>query len=161
MCYDLPAMILITSGSIIIAINANKEQVDFTPDEIKALLLSPSTIFYLITCTVLILAESSVIKLFLSKLRRFEADAVAYQESHSSYVMDNQQQYSMHSNRSAVSGQTVSERLLNDLTSPRTPREDPILPPIPQQTDAFHRADEEAKTSQLLEDNNRSRNLHD
>ena len=77
--YDLTAMVLIATGSIVIATQVHTEQVDFTADQIHALLVKTDTIIYLAICIGMFLGESFMLKMFYQKLRRFESDALQYE----------------------------------------------------------------------------------
>ena len=78
--YDVTAMVLIAIGSISIVLNANTEQVNFTPDEVRDLLLTPRTMIYTGLCFGSFVAENFMLSRFYSKLREFEQDALAYEE---------------------------------------------------------------------------------
>ena len=90
--YDLTAMLLIASGSIIIATQAHTDQVNFTPQEIHDLLVKADTIIYLFICIALFLGEGPMLKYFYRRLREFEADALSYEEAHMrhSVISDNE-----------------------------------------------------------------------
>lgn len=79
--YDLIAMLLIATGSVTIVIHAHTEQVEFTAEEIKDLLLAPRTVIYLLICTALYLCEGCMLRAFYKKLRLFEEDALAYEDA--------------------------------------------------------------------------------
>ena len=80
--YDVSAMVLISSGSILIGYNAHTEQVNFTPEEIRALLKDPQAIIYIGLSISLFLFEGCMLKAFIAKLRMFEQDALAYEKLH-------------------------------------------------------------------------------
>ena len=67
--YDLTAMLLIATGSITIVINAHTEQVDFSAEEIRHLLLEPRTIIYLTICIILFACETCMLKYFYRRMR--------------------------------------------------------------------------------------------
>ena len=89
-------MVLIAIGSISIVLNANTEQVNFTPDEVRDLLLTPRTMIYTGLCFGCFVAENFMLRSFYSKLRDFEQDALAYEEnlrSNSDYEYNSGQNY--------------------------------------------------------------------
>ena len=73
--YDLPGLTFIVVGSITIVLNANKEQQNFTAEEAVALLLSARALVFTVVCLSLIAINSCMLRRFLVKLRKFEADA--------------------------------------------------------------------------------------
>ena len=52
---------------------------DFTAEQIHALLVKTDTIVYLAICIGMFLGESYMLKMFYRKLRRFESDALQYE----------------------------------------------------------------------------------
>ena len=96
--YDLTAMIFIASGSIIIATQAHTEQVDFTAEEIRDLLLKADTIIYLAVCICLFLGESAMLRYFYGRLREFEQDALAFEEEQRGELEAKRQAQLLHTN---------------------------------------------------------------
>ena len=79
--YDLTAMFFITIGTITIVLQANTKPVSFSGEDIRDLLLTFRTIFYLSICIVLFIADRFTLSRTLNNLRQFEAEAEAYDES--------------------------------------------------------------------------------
>ena len=79
--YDLTAMSLIALGCVMIAVNANTDQVSYNGEQIAELILSPSTIIFGSVGLVMLLCESCMLSSFLDRVRTFEQEALAYEDS--------------------------------------------------------------------------------
>ena len=79
--YDLTAMMLIIGGSMTIVCLSHTEQVTFTPEEIKSMLLQAKSICYIAFALILIVGEKKMMQYFLEHLRDFESDCVNFRSS--------------------------------------------------------------------------------
>lgn len=85
--YDLTAMFFIALGTVTIVVQANTQPVTFSGEIIKSLLLTFRSMTYLIVCLVLFIADRMSLRRTLENLRKFEADAEAYDELQMQYAM--------------------------------------------------------------------------
>lgn len=63
--YDLPGMALIAAASITIALNAHKDQVSFSGDEILDILISKRSVIYLLFALGLVVGQTFLQNIFL------------------------------------------------------------------------------------------------
>ena len=78
--YDLTAMFFIAIGTITIVLQAHTQPVSFSGESIKDLLLTARTMFYLSICIVLFILDRFTLSRTLNQLRRFEANAEAFDD---------------------------------------------------------------------------------
>ena len=79
--YDLTGLSLILAGCILIVLNANKTEQEFTGEQAIDMLLSARSLIYIATCLAAVFITNLSLGKFLRNLRRFEADVDRYQNS--------------------------------------------------------------------------------
>lgn len=80
--YDFVALVLIITGCVTIALNANTTQTTYTATEIIDLLKAPRTSIFISSSFLCILVSLCLLRNILQRLRLFEKDAEAYQALH-------------------------------------------------------------------------------
>ena len=79
--YDLPAILLISSGCATIVLNANSDPVRYTEEEIIALLTSSRSICFFVFALVYFASMLMLIKCYMGRLRVFESDVDFFDEA--------------------------------------------------------------------------------
>ena len=102
--YDLTAFVFISTGCITIALNANTQETKYSDEDIKELLKAPRTIVFFAVTIFLIILCLSMMKLVLSRLRRFEKDVDIYQEG-----LDNENQGLFTKEMTILSGRDIQQ----------------------------------------------------
>ena len=73
--YDLPAIVMIISGSISIVMLANTQQAHYDGQALLDLISEPKAILFFCFVAALIIITHIVLRIFYKKLRAFETDA--------------------------------------------------------------------------------------
>lgn len=77
--YDLPALIFICLGCVLLVLNANTEQSTYTAQDVRDLLSSTRTICFFAISFFLTLLSFCILQCMLRSLRRFEIDVEDYE----------------------------------------------------------------------------------
>ena len=74
-------MVFICAGCFTIVINANATQTEYSAEEVVDLLRAPKTLCFLGACLFFNVISVCVLRVVLSRLRRFERDVESYEKA--------------------------------------------------------------------------------